>query len=52
MRISSLVGEAMNAVPEFEDCVARAKAAGVPVKTVLAAALASYETTREKGGAR
>jgi len=33
----------LNAAPEFEDCRALAQQAGVPIKQVLAAALAAFE---------
>jgi uncharacterized protein (TIGR00299 family) protein len=52
MKVSSLLGETMNAAPEFDDCVARAKDAGVPVKTVIAAAQAAYEASRSRSGQR
>ena len=35
-----------NAAPEYEACAAAAKAFNVPVKTVFAAAIMAYETTR------
>ncbi len=37
-------GEAIQASPEFEDCVALAKSAGVPVSEVHAAAVAAYRS--------
>ncbi|MGH8245418.1 MAG: hypothetical protein ACREUU_03190 [Gammaproteobacteria bacterium] len=33
----------MNAQPEFDDCAARAREHGVPVKDVHAAALAAWQ---------
>jgi uncharacterized protein (DUF111 family) len=41
-----------NAAPEYDVCAAAARAHGVPVKTVLAAALVAYETTSRPLGAR
>lgn len=43
VRIKSgfLAGESVNRAPEFEDCRARARQAGVPLKEVYAAALAA-----------
>ncbi|MGC3999808.1 MAG: DUF111 family protein [Anaeromyxobacter sp.] len=35
-------GRALGAHPEYEDCLARARAAGVPVREVMAAALAAH----------
>ncbi len=46
IKVSSLLGETMNAAPEFEDCLARAQEAGVPVKVVIAAAQSAYEAAR------
>ena len=43
----ALQGEAVvNAAPEYEACAAAAKAHGVPVKLVFAAALAAYDALR------
>lgn len=43
----ALDGEVVrNAAPEYEACAAAAKKHGVPVKTVYAAAIMAYETTR------
>jgi uncharacterized protein (DUF111 family) len=43
----ALDGDAVrNAAPEYEACAAAAKAHGVPVKTVFAAAIMAYEATR------
>lgn len=42
IKIGSLMGEELNAAPEFEDCRAAAAAHSVPVKQVLQAATAAY----------
>ncbi|MBV8758323.1 MAG: nickel pincer cofactor biosynthesis protein LarC [Deltaproteobacteria bacterium] len=43
----ALEGDAVrNAAPEYDACVAAAKAHAVPVKTVFAAAIMAYEATR------
>ena len=42
VKTGSLAGEALNAHPEFEDCRHLAEEAGVPLKRVQAAALASF----------
>lgn len=42
VKVGTFAGEVVNAAPEFDDCVARARAAGVPVKAVLAAAQAAF----------
>jgi pyridinium-3,5-bisthiocarboxylic acid mononucleotide nickel chelatase len=43
----AMQGESVvNAAPEYEACAAAAKAHGVPVKLVFAAALAAYDTQR------
>ena len=42
VKVASLDGRESGASPEYEDCLARARAAGVPVKEVLAAALAAW----------
>ncbi len=41
VKASSFGGERVNLAPEYDDCVARARGAGVPVKAVLAAAVAA-----------
>jgi hypothetical protein len=46
VKIGKLAGAIVNVAPEFEDCRARAKERGVPVKEVAAAALAAFR----KGG--
>jgi len=38
LKVGMLGGEVLNVAPEFDDCLAVARAAGVPVKDVLAAA--------------
>jgi pyridinium-3,5-bisthiocarboxylic acid mononucleotide nickel chelatase len=49
-------GEEWNAAPEFEDCRHAAAAFGVPLKTVMQAAMAAWrardQATLEQGGAR
>jgi pyridinium-3,5-bisthiocarboxylic acid mononucleotide nickel chelatase len=42
IKTAELAGEVVNAAPEFEDCRRAAKSCGVPVKTVLQAAMAAY----------
>lgn len=42
-------GEVWNATPEFSACAAAAEAAGVPIKQVLAAALAAYHRAAVSG---
>ena len=42
LKVARLNGVLMNAQPEFEDCAARAREHGVPVKDVHAAALAAW----------
>jgi hypothetical protein len=42
MKVGRLGGEELNARPEFEDCVARAREHRVPVKRVLEAAVAAW----------
>lgn len=46
VKVGSRGGAALNAAPEFEDCRERARAAGVPVKQVLQAALAAWWARR------
>jgi uncharacterized protein (DUF111 family) len=50
IKVASLEGREVGAQPEYEEALARAKAAGVPVKEVLAAALVAWRT-RGGGGA-
>jgi uncharacterized protein (DUF111 family) len=42
LKIGSLNGEELNAMPEFEDCKAAARRHDVPLKQVMQAALAAY----------
>jgi uncharacterized protein (TIGR00299 family) protein len=42
MKIGSLHGEELNAMPEFEDCRAAARLHDVPLKEVMQAAVAAY----------
>jgi len=42
MKLGELEGRVVNAAPEYEDALARAKEKGVPLKEVLAAALAAF----------
>lgn len=42
VKVGRLRAETLNAAPEFEDCRAAARAHGVPVKEVLAEALAAF----------
>jgi hypothetical protein len=42
VKVARLEGREVNAHPEYDDCLARARAAGLPVKEVMAAALASW----------
>ena len=45
IKAGMLDGEVVNAKPEFSECAAAAKKAGVPVKTVLDAAMKAYKKT-------
>jgi uncharacterized protein (TIGR00299 family) protein len=45
VKVARRHGRVVNAQPEFDDCVRRAEAAGVPVKEVHAAALAAWRGT-------
>lgn len=49
LKLGLLGDECLNVAPEYEDCVARAREHGVPVKTVLAAALAAGQQARSEG---
>ena len=42
VKVGTLAGTAIGAHPEYEDCLARAKERGVPVKEVMSAAVAAY----------
>jgi pyridinium-3,5-bisthiocarboxylic acid mononucleotide nickel chelatase len=42
MKVGTLAGAAMGVHPEYEDCLARAKERGVPVKEVMSAAVAAH----------
>lgn len=44
VKVALLEGRETGAHPEYQDCLERARAAGVPVKEVLAAALAAWRT--------
>lgn len=48
MKEGILDGQVVSSKPEFDDCLALAKSAGVPIKDVLRAATAAYEL--QKGG--
>lgn len=52
IKLGLLGDEPLNAAPEYDDCVAAARAHGVPVKVVLAAALAESPFTSPSGDAR
>ncbi len=51
MKVGLLVGEEMNAAPEFEDCRAAAEQHNVALKLVQQAAIAAYHAVREDRGA-
>jgi uncharacterized protein (TIGR00299 family) protein len=42
VKVASLGGRVLGAHPEYDDCLARAKERGVPVREVMAAALAAW----------
>jgi hypothetical protein len=46
VKVGRLGGEIVNAHPEWDDCAARAREHGVPVKRVLEAAAAAFAGTR------
>jgi len=46
VKVASLEGRELGAHPEYDDCLARAKERGVPVREVMAAALAAHRTRR------
>ncbi|ABC84076.1 nickel pincer cofactor biosynthesis protein LarC [Anaeromyxobacter dehalogenans] len=46
VKVARLGGRELGAHPEYDDCAARARAAGVAVREVMAAALAAYRSRR------
>lgn len=46
VKVARLGGRELGAHPEYEDCAVRARAAGVAVREVMAAALAAYRSRR------
>jgi uncharacterized protein (DUF111 family) len=46
VKVATRGGRVLHAAPEHEDCAAAARAAGVPVAEVRAAALAAWTLTR------
>ena len=48
VKIARRQGRIYNVQPEFDDCLARARVAGRPVKEVWAAALSAYHATKRK----
>jgi uncharacterized protein (DUF111 family) len=46
IKVGRLGGEVLSAQPEHDDCLARAREGGVPLKEVLAAALAAWRAAR------
>jgi pyridinium-3,5-bisthiocarboxylic acid mononucleotide nickel chelatase len=48
VKVARREGRVYNVQPEFDDCLARARAAGRPVKEVWAAALSAYHATNKK----
>jgi hypothetical protein len=49
VKVGALDGVEVGAQPEYEDALARARAAGVPVRDVLAAAQAAWRTRTRRG---
>ena len=45
IKVGRLEGRTLNAAPEFDDCRRAAEQHGVPVKEVMAAAIAAYRGT-------
>ncbi len=45
IKVGRLEGRTLNAAPEFDDCRRAAEQHGVPVKEVMAAAVAAYRGT-------
>jgi uncharacterized protein (DUF111 family) len=52
VKTGSFHGEEWNAAPEFEDCRRAAAAYDVPLKTVMQAATAAWQTTTLPAGSR
>ncbi len=48
VKVGRLAAELLGAHPEYDDCAARAKERGVPVKEVMAAAMAAWRETRRE----
>ncbi len=48
VKVGRLGGAELGAHPEYEDCLARAKERGVPVKEVMSAAIAAYRAQRSR----
>ena len=46
VKLARLEGREIGAQPEYDDCLARAKEHGVPVREVMAAALAAHRRGR------
>jgi uncharacterized protein (DUF111 family) len=46
IKLGLLRGEVVNAAPEYDDCVAAAERHGVPLKEVMAAAMAAYRSAK------
>ena len=46
MKVGRRAGKVLSAHPEYEDCAARARERGVPVKEVMAAAQAAWRASR------
>jgi hypothetical protein len=51
VKIASAAGEAMNAMPEYEDCRRAAREHDVPLRAAMEAALAAYAEVRTKAKA-
>jgi len=51
VKVASLQGRTLGAHPEYDDCLARAKERGVPVREVMAAALAAWRAGSPGRGA-
>jgi uncharacterized protein (DUF111 family) len=48
VKVGRLAGAVISAHPEYEDCAARAKERGVPVKEVVAAAVTAYRAGADR----